>query len=443
MKRKYMELNVYDALQKRFDFIFQEFDNIYVSFSGGKDSGLLLYLLLDYQKRYGIQKKIGVFHQDFEAQYSYTTKYVEETFERNIKDIEPYWVCLPMETRTALSSYELYWYPWDDTKKELWVRPMPKKPYVIHLKDNPFTLYWYKMPQKELARQFGRWYRRMHGNRKTICLLGVRAEESLQRYSGFLNKKYGYEGKCWISKMFKDVWCGSPLYDWTVSDVWAANAKFGYPYNKLYDLYFKAGLNPDQMRVASPFGDCAKDSLNLYRVIEPETWTKLVGRVNGANFAAIYNRTKAMGYRNISLPNGHTWESYTKFLLDTLPERVRMNYIRKFNTSIKFWHETGGGLSEETIGELEQKGYQIKRNGVSNYTLDKKTRIIFLGKIPDATDDIKASKELPSWKRMCYCILKNDHMCRFMGFGLSSQQHKYVEILKKKYRKWEETANEV
>ena len=443
MRREYIELNVYDAFQKRLDFIFQEFDNIYVSFSGGKDSGLLLYLLLDYRKQHGIQKKIGVFHQDFEAQYSYTTKYVEETFEKNLKDIEPYWVCLPMETRTALSNYELYWYPWDDKKKEVWVRPMPKKSYIINLQNNPFTLYWYKMPQKELSKQFGRWYRRMHGSRKTVCLLGIRADESLQRYSGFLNKKYGYEGKCWISKMFKDVWCASPLYDWTVRDVWAANTKFEYPYNKLYDLYYKAGLSPEQMRVASPFGDCAKDILNLYRVIEPETWTKLVGRVNGANFAAIYSRTKAIGYRNISLPKGHTWESYTKFLLDTLPERVRTNYIKKFNTSIKFWHETGGGLSEETILELEQKGYQIKRNGVSNYTLDKKTRIIFLGKIPDETDDIKASKELPSWKRMCYCILKNDHMCRFMGFGLSSQQHKYVEILKRKYRRWEETTHEI
>lgn len=443
MKREYLEADVYEALQERLDFIFQEFDNIYVSFSGGKDSGLLLYLVLDYRRRHGIQKKLGVFHQDFEAQYSYTTKYVEETFEQNLNEIEPYWICLPMETRTALSSYELYWYPWDDTKKELWVRPMPEKPYIISQKDNPFTLYWYKMPQKELARQFGRWYRRMHGNRKTICLLGIRAEESLQRYSGFLNKKYGYEGCCWISKMFKDVWCASPLYDWTVRDVWAANAKFRYPYNKLYDLYFKAGLNPEQMRVASPFGDCAKDSLNLYRIIEPETWTKLVGRVNGANFAAVYSKTRAMGYRNITLPEGHTWESYTKFLLDTLPDRVRANYIKKFNTSIKFWHETGGGLSEETIIELEAKGYQIKRNGVSNYTLNKKTRVIFLGKIPDETDDIKATKDIPSWKRMCYCILKNDHMCRFMGFGLSSQQHKYVETLKKKYKKWEEVADGV
>ena len=34
--------------------------------------------------------------------------------------------------------------------------------------------------------------------------------------------------------------CASPLYDWTNNDVWAAYYKFGYEYNKLYDLYYKA-----------------------------------------------------------------------------------------------------------------------------------------------------------------------------------------------------------
>ena len=110
-----------------------------------------------------------------------------------------------------------------------------------------------------------------------------------------------------------------------------------------------AGLKPDQMRVASPFNDYAKDSLNLYRVIDPEIWAKLIGRVKGANFGAIYGKTKALGYRSLSLPKGHTWESYTKFLIDTLPVRLRNNYVRKIRTSIEFWHKTGGGLEEETI----------------------------------------------------------------------------------------------
>lgn len=438
MVREYLEQDVYEALQERLHFIFEEFDNIYVSFSGGKDSGLLLNLVLDYRKKYYPHKKIGVFHQDFEAQYTVTTEYVERTFERFKDIIEPYWVCLPMATRTALSSYEMYWYPWDDSKKECWVREMPDKEYVINLENNPMTTYRYRMHQEDLEKQFGRWYRISHGNKKTVCLLGLRADESLQRYSGFLNKKYGYQGECWISKQFKDVWCASPLYDWSSEDVWHANSLFGYDYNRLYDLYYMAGLKVSQMRVASPFNDYSKDALNLYRVIDPDIWVKLVGRVRGANFASIYGKTKAMGYRNITLPEGHTWKSYTMFLLDTLPRRLRNNYAQKFNASIEFWHKTGGGLDEDTIHELEEHGYKIRRNGVSNYTLNKKSRIIFLGKIPDETDDIKSSKDIPSWKRMCYCILKNDHTCRFMGFGVTREQQRRIDAIRCKYKSIEE-----
>lgn len=223
------------------------------------------------------------------------------------------------------------------------------------------------------------------------------------------------------------------MYDWTTSDVWHANAVFHYDYNRLYDLYHMAGLRPSQMRVASPFNDYAKESLNLYRVIDPQIWVKLVGRVQGANFAAIYGKSKALGYRNITLPKGHTWESYTRFLLATLPARLRKSYMEKFQTSIHFWHTVGGGLEEQTIQELEEHGYDIRRNGVSNYTLMKHSRIIFLGKIPDHTDDIKSTKDIPSWKRMCFCILKNDHLCRTMGFGLTREQQRMVNSLKEKY----------
>lgn len=438
MIREFTKQNVYDALLERLKLIFEEFDNIYISFSGGKDSGLLLNLVMDYQKNHFTDKKIGVFHQDFEAQYTVTTEYVERTFERIKTQVEPYWVCLPMATRTALSSYEMFWYPWDDTRKESWVRPMPDKEYVINLERNPISTYRYRMHQEDLARQFGRWYRMIHGGGKTVCLLGMRADESLQRYSGFLNKKYGYKGECWISRLFKDVWCASPIYDWSAEDVWHANYLFNYDYNRLYDLYYMAGLKVSQMRVASPFNDYSKDSLNLYRVIDPEIWVKLVGRVQGANFACIYGKSKAMGYRNVSLPEGHTWKSYTLFLLDTLPARLRNNYVKKFNTSIEFWHKTGGGLDEEAIRELQEKGYQIRRNGISNYTLNKKSRVVFVGKIPDNTDDIKSTKDIPSWKRMCFCILKNDHICRTMGFGMSRQQQKRIDLIRRKYKSLEE-----
>ena len=60
-------MNVFDALQKRFALLFQEFKNIYISFSGGKDSGVLLNLLLDYRNKYASDRVIGVFHHNMTA----------------------------------------------------------------------------------------------------------------------------------------------------------------------------------------------------------------------------------------------------------------------------------------------------------------------------------------------------------------------------------------
>ena len=80
MVREYLEQDVYEALQQRLRFLFEEFDNIYISFSGGKDSGLLLNLLLDFRNKQYPDREIVVFHQDFEAQYTVTTEYIAVSY---------------------------------------------------------------------------------------------------------------------------------------------------------------------------------------------------------------------------------------------------------------------------------------------------------------------------------------------------------------------------
>ena len=431
--KTYLDIDVYEAFQRRMDFIFQEFDNIIISFSGGKDSGLLLNLVIDYMKEHGVNKKPALFHQDMEAQYSYTTEYVTEMFQKYADMTDPYWWCIPVASRTAVGNHEMFWYPWDETKQDIWVRPMPEFFYVCTLENNPMgDFYRYRMDYNSHAKAFGRWYHHAHGGGRTVALLGMRADESLHRYNGIVNKRHDYKGHKWITEDSKGVYSASPLYDWTVRDIWHCHAKKGYSYNRLYDLFYKAGVPVEEMRVASPFHEDATASLHLYRVLEPAVWGKLLGRVQGVNFAAIYGQSKAMGYRKVSLPKGHTWKSYTKFLLSTLPEEMRQNYIEKFKTSIKFWHHTGGGFAEDVIAEVESCGYSIERNGVSNYTKDGKSKIIFHGPTADDTDDVKGTIDIPSWKRMAVCILKNDHMCRHMGFGLTKQQNdRRKEILAK------------
>lgn len=47
--------------------------------------------------------------------------------------------------------------------------------------------------------------------------------------------------------------------------------------------------------------------------------------------------------------------------------------------------------------------------------------------------EVKSTIDIPSWKRMCACILKNDHLCRFMGFGPTKPQQEQIRAIKKKY----------
>ena len=414
MEKIYQKENVYEATQERLSYVFREFENIVIAFSGGKDSGLLFHLVLQYMDRHEVHKRIALLHQDFEAEYAETANYVEKVFSESPEFVNRYWLCLPMAVRNGMSTYEPYWYPWHPDQKEIWVRKMPYYPYVVTEENAPWFTRGMTDPQTQHA--FGMWYRDNHPG-KTIILLGLRAQESLHRYSAIANKRHAYDGKQWITNDAKNLYSASPIYDWETEDVWTAYGKFGFPYNKLYDLYYKAGVKLDDMRVASPFIEFAADSLNLYRVIEPDTWARVVGRVNGANFGSIYGRTKAMGYKQITLPPGHTWKSYTLYLLNTLPPDLREHYVQIFRTSAKFWSH----------------GYNIRKNGVSNFSKDSKQRIVFNQEIPDDTDDVTSTQDIPSWKRMCYCILKNDYLCRFMGFGPTKIEAQRIKAIKQKY----------
>lgn len=324
MEKVYTSQNVHEAFLERLSFLLDEFDTLYVSFSGGKDSGLLLSLVMDNAGSVP-GKRIGLFHQDFEAQFRHTTEYVERTFQRYGDDCESYWCCLPMASKTNLSMEDAWWYPWDPDCKERWARPLPSSPFVVSLENNPFGFYRMKMEQSRFYKGFGKWWQDKHGG-KSCALIGMRADESLSRYSAVVNKKDPYKGRHWITRNSADTFTAYPLYDWTVEDVWTAYGRFGYDYNRLYDLYAMAGLPPKKMRVSSPFNEWATKDLRLYKEIDPEMWDVLSRRVPGACFGALYGNTAAMGNGRVILPEGHTWDSYAAFLLETVPERERARY---------------------------------------------------------------------------------------------------------------------
>ncbi len=422
------KINVYSETQKRLDYIFSEFDNIYVSYSGGKDSGVLLNLCIDYIRKNNLNIKLGLFHLDYEAQYTYTTEYVDQTLSENSDILEIYRCCIPFKVTTCTSMHEDHWRPWEESKKDIWVSDLPKSCYT----EKDFDFFESNMWDYEFQEKFSNWIHKKKNATKTICLVGIRTQESLNRWRAIHSDKNTnkYKGVSWTKKMYENVFNGYPIYDWITEDIWIANSKFNWSYNKLYDIYYQAGITIDQMRVASPFISTAQDSLKLYRIIEPKTWGKLIGRVNGVNFTGLYGGTTAMGWRDIKLPKGHTWKSYMEFLLSTLPEHTADNYKKKLETSIEFWRTKGGVLSIELIEKLKSMNIEITVKDSTNYnTIKKPVTMEYLDDI-----DITEFTDIPTFKRMCICIMKNDHLCKYMGFSLTKTETILRKSAETKYK---------
>ncbi len=428
MPKKYLNKNVYKAAQERMEIIFSGFKKICVAFSGGKDSGVLLNLAIEYAKKYN--RKIGVMVVDLEGQYKLTIDYIIKMFNQNEEYLEPYWVCLPINLRNSVSVYQPFWCAWEPGKKEKWIRQIPDHNSVI-TDQSFFPFYKYRMEFEEFTPEFNKWYGQ---GEKTAMLVGIRSDESLNRFRTIKStSKKTYKNHGWTTKYNNsNVYNCYPIYDWRTEDIWIANGKFEWEYNKLYDMMYKAGVGIHDQRICQPYGDDQRIGLELFRIIEPETWAKVVNRVSGANFGNIYCGNKILGYRKVDLPSGHTWRSYTRLLLNSLPPETRTNYIERFAKFIKFWHKKGSAVPDELMELLPDQA--VITNTLTNRG-KKNKRLVRYKAIPDYLDSaVESKKAAPTWRRMASCILKNDHLCKGLSFTQTKNQVDKMKILVKKYK---------
>ena len=419
---------VYEATQKRLKVIFDYFDYVYVSFSGGKDSGILLNLCIDYIRKNTPGRKLGVLHLDYEIQYKQTIEYVERMLRSNQDILDVYYCCVPFKVATCASMYQQYWRPWSDECKNIWVREMPEG----CMKAIDFDFFNTELWDYDFQILFPKWLYRQGKGRKICCMVGIRTQESFNRWRAIhSNRNYRKLAHYkWTHKIGYQIYNAYPIYDWRTTDVWVANGKFHWAYNHLYDLYYQAGVPLSRQRVASPFISQAISTLMLYKAIDPEMWGRMVGRVNGVGFAGMYGNTSAMGWKSVKCPDGFTWKKYVYFLLSTLPEEIRNNYLEKLHVSIRFWREKGGCLSDGTIKRLKEAHIPIIVEEKTAYHTSKKpVRMEYLDDI-----SIPEFKEIPTYKRFCMCILKNDHTCKYMGFSQTKRERDLRNEVMKTYK---------
>ena len=377
MSRKiYIEKSVLTASKERIAESFDNFEKLYISYSGGKDSTVMTHLVMEEAiKR---DRKVGLLIIDLEAQYTETIRHIEEIVEKYKDHIDLHWFCGELLLRNAVSDYEPKWVCWDEDKKDLWVREKPELASDL----SQYDFYTPKMEFEELMVIFGKWYAQ---GEPCGAFIGIRSDESLHRYRAIVSEKSGkmMNDRKWTTLVTDKVYNLYPIYDWATADIWLFHSqRKDLCYNKIYDLMTRAGVKFSNQRLCQPFGDDQKKGLWLYHILEPDTWYKLINRVSGVNSGALYSleRGSINGNTSISKPDDHSWESYTNFLLRTLPKPMQDNYKSRF---VKF------------IGGWKKRGYD---------------------KIPDeAPHDLEVKQWAPSWRRMCRCILRNDYYCKGLG----------------------------
>lgn len=368
-----IEQNVYEKSIERINHLYDRFDTVVVSFSGGKDSTVCLNLALEVARKRN-RLPLEVYFFDEEVMHPETIQYVERIAKN--PDIKMKWLCIPVRHRNACSRKEPYWYPWNEADRYRWARPLPENAIT--------TLPGFKfgMAMPEITHFI--YSASEHGTVAEIR--GIRAQESLRRRQSVTRS----ETDNWLTNPIDGYYTKtSPIYDWTTIDVWTATKLFGWDYNRTYDVMEQHGLSHHQQRVGPPYGEEPLQNFHIYKECWPEHWDKMLMRVHGAATAHRYNRSQLYAYGKVVLPEGKTWRTWMYDTLEMWAPRERAEILASVNSCIGM-HTT---KSKDPIPEEE----------------------------PHAISGI-------SWKFLCFLVIRGDMKGRKKGMMLQ-EAHKTLRKL--------------
>jgi predicted phosphoadenosine phosphosulfate sulfurtransferase len=302
--RIYLNKNVMEAGLERFRWLFDEFENLIVCISGGKDSTVTFQLAMKVAEEKG-RLPLKVMFLDQEAEWQMTIDYVRTLM--NDQRVHPIWLQIPFKIFNATSS-EVEWLQcWEPGAK--WMREKE----LNAVTENVFG-------SNRFADLFGRILKHYYPGQKAVMISGVRCEESPGRLVG-LTSYPTYKGETWGKARDKAVghYDMYPLYDWSYTDIWKAIHDNGWDYCKVYDAQYQYGVSLNDMRVSNLNHETAVRSLFYLQEVERDTWNRLTERLKGVSTAGqladdAFSVVKKLPFMF------RDWKEYRDYLLEKLPE---------------------------------------------------------------------------------------------------------------------------
>jgi predicted phosphoadenosine phosphosulfate sulfurtransferase len=311
--RIYLDKNVLDAGIERINYVFDEFPDVIVWVSGGKDSTVIYNLTYQIAKeRNRLPLKVAFIDQESEWQ---STIDMIRYWMYN-PDTTPLWYQVPFKLNNSTSFSSEWLYVWDEKEKNKW--PREKEPIAV--KENRYGVdLFMELFEAILDTDFK--------DERIGSISGVRCEESPGRFAG-LTSSNTYKGVTWGRKYKnKNHINFYPIYDWSISDVWKYIHDSGVKYNDIYTQQYKVGMPLQNMRVSSLHHETSLRSIFYMQEVEPETFNKLINRMTGINTAKQMNTDFYAG----DLPfMFKSWKEYRDYLLEKLIDKKYQDNFRSW-----------------------------------------------------------------------------------------------------------------
>lgn len=315
--QRFLSKSVLDAARERISFVFDSFDQIVCSISGGKDSTVLAHLALIEARRRN--RRIGLYFLDEEVVYQGTVDQVAKLMDLFPENTIPLWLQLEFRLTNATSTTEGQLICWEAGKHKLWMRPK-RRDSIQHPP-------WDRERQtvRNRAKGFG-FYDAIENFERTYAgaafLVGLRAAgESPNRWRAVTKNPIDVAGQSvyWGTRKGNNSVL-YPLYDWNYFDIWRYIHEERVPYHAVYDMQFRKGYHPGEMRVSSLVHERAFKSLCDLAEFEPKTYARLLKRVKGIALAQETAKSSKL-FRCRKLPkNFKSWIAYRDFLMGTHPD---------------------------------------------------------------------------------------------------------------------------
>lgn len=329
LKQVYINKTVREAAKERVKYVFDEFQNIIVSISGGKDSTTLAHLVLTEAHKRG--RKVGLFFLDEEVVYDSTIQQIEYLTTLYPENTINLWTQIEFHLTNSTSLKESQLTSWEAGKHKIWMRS--KKQGTIQHKPWPIE----KETVRDKNKGFGFYDALINfeNNRtNTAFLVGLRATESPNRWRA-VSKNPGYKNIYWSTKKPKGNYAFYPLYDWNFHDVWKYLYDQQLQYSKIYDYMYKKRLPLTEMRVSSFIHEKSFKALVELPEFEPKTYNRLVKRIKGISVGNLYGKDNRM-LRVRKLPkNFKSWIMYRDFLLQTYRDVDKKHiFVKRFSKQL-------------------------------------------------------------------------------------------------------------